>query len=179
MDTGRLRRGGNVDGRHEDRVDDVDDAVGGLHVSKGDGGRTNGHAAAAVDGELELVTVGRGRHHAVLDVASGHFSGHDVMEQDLGQGFVFLGRVEVVEVNTSVDEGLVGGCEHGVGSGSLEHGHQVGVRQRCHERIVHARRCGVGGDVLRGVCRGAERKGGSGQEGNNQKGQRLVHIPVD
>ena len=127
VDAGRLGRGGDVNGWDEHLVDDVNDAVGGLDVSQRDGGAANQHVAAAGDAELDLVTVGGGGHHAVLDVAGANFARHDVVEQNGGQRLVFLGRVEVSEIDASVGKGLVGWSKDGERAGLLERGHQVGV----------------------------------------------------
>ena len=129
VDTGRLGRGGDVNGRDEHLVNDVNDAVGRLNVSQRNGGATDQHVAAAGDAELDFVTVGGGRHHPVLDVAGANFARHDVVEQNGGQRLVFLGRVKVVEIDTSVGEGLVGWSENGERAGLLERGHQIGMGQ--------------------------------------------------
>ena len=126
----------------------MNDAVGGLHVSKGDGSGSDEHIAASADAELDLVTVGSGRHHAVLDVAGADFTRHDVMEKDGGQRLVFLGRVEVVQVNAGIGEGLVGRRKHRERAGLLERGDQVGVGQCGDQRIVNACSSGVGGNIL-------------------------------
>ena len=175
VDAGRLGRGGDVNGWDEHLVDDMDDAVRGLDVSQRDGGATNQHIAAARDAELDLVTVGGGGHHPVLDVAGADFARHDVVEQNGGQRFVFLGRVKVVEIDASVGKGLVGWGKDGERAGLLERGHQVGVSQGSDKRVVDARPGGVGRDVLGGIGRCSERQCGGGQQGDDQKGQRLVH----
>ena len=175
MDAGGLSRGGDVNGWDEHLVDDMDDAVRGLNVGQRDGGATNQHIAAARDAELDLVTVGGGGHHAVLDVARADFARHDVMEQNGGQRLVFLGRVKVVEIDAGVGEGLVGWGEDGERAGLLERGHQVSMGQGSDKRVVNARPGGVGGDILGGIGRCRERQRGGGQQGDDQEGQRLVH----
>ena len=129
VDAGRLGRGGDVNRWGEHLVDHVNDAVRGLNISQRDGGATNQHIAAAGDAELDLVTVGGGGHHPVLDVAGADFARHDVVEQNGGQRLVFFGRVKVVEIDASVGKGLVGWGKDGERAGLLERGHQVGMGQ--------------------------------------------------
>ena len=162
VNAGRLGRGGDVNGRNEHLVDDVNDAVGGLDVGQRDGGAANQHIAAAGDAELDLVSVGGGGHHAVLDGAGADLARDDVVEKNGGQRLVFLGRVKVVEIDASVRKGLVGWSEDGERPGLLERGHQVGVGQGGDKRVVNARPGGVGGDVLGGVgrCSKRQRRGG-------------------
>ena len=97
----------------------MNDAVGGLHVSEGDRGVSDENIAASTEAELDFVSVRGGRHHAVLDVAGADFAWHDVMEEDGGQRLVFLGCVEVVQVDAGIGEGLVGRCKHRERAGLL------------------------------------------------------------
>ena len=156
----------------------MNDAVGSLHVGDGDGSGSDEHIAASADAELDFVTVGGGRHHAVLDVAGADFTRYNVMEKDGGQRLVFFGRVKIIQVDAGIGEGLIGGSKHRERAGLLKRGDQVSVGQCGDQRIVNARSSGVGGNVLRSVCRCIERKGGSGQQGYNKKCQRLVHVVV-
>ena len=122
----RLRRGGNVNRWNQHRVDDVDNAVGGLDVRCCHRSSANGNGAAS-NAEFDVVAVDGGGDHAVREVAGGDLSADDVVKQNLGEGGVLLWRVEVVQVNACVDERLIGGCKHRERPGSLERGHQVGV----------------------------------------------------
>ena len=88
-----------------------------------------------------------------------------MVEQNIGERSVLLGRVEVVEVNTGVSKGLVRGRKHRERTRALQGCDQTGMGQRRYQRVVNAGCCSVGGYVLRRISGSVERKGGGSKEG--------------
>ena len=118
----RARRcAGNVPrrvGGREHLVDDVDDAVARGYVGCGDGCTVDGDVGS--NAERQRMTVDGRCRHAVGDVGCGNRPGNDVVEQNVGEGFLSFRGVEGSEVNTGVGKGLIRRCEHGKGSWALE-----------------------------------------------------------
>ena len=167
VNAGGLGGCGHVNRWAQDPVDDVNDAVGGQDIRGGDVGATDLDRGAS-DGELDLVPVGRVGHHAVGDGVGPHFASNDMVEEDGRKCLILLRRVEVIQIDTGIGEGLVGRCKHGKRPGLLKRGHQVGVGQRGHQGFVDAGSGGVGRDVLRGVCRRMKGEGGDGHDSDDQ-----------
>ncbi len=116
---------------HQHFVDDVDEAVAGHHVSDGHVGVVDHHAS--VDGEGERLAVGGVRGQTVRDIGSGHFRSHHVIQENVGEGLLAFGCVEVSEVNACVGERLIGWSEHGERPRTLERGQQVGLDDGSHQ----------------------------------------------
>ena len=96
----------------------MDDTVAGVHISDAHGGVVDHHAVS--NGESEWMAVDGCGGHAVGDVGSGDGTGHDVIEEDVREGFLTLRGVEGGEVDAGISEGLIRGRKHREGSGALE-----------------------------------------------------------
>ena len=149
MDARALRRARDVVGcvrGHQHFVNDVDDTVAGVHISDAHGGVVDHHAAS--NGESEWMAVDGCGGHAVGDVGSGDGAGHDVVEEDVREGFLALGGVEGGEVDAGVSEGLIGGRKHRERSRTLERFKKLGLNHTCHEGIVNAGALGRARNVV-------------------------------
>ena len=149
VNTGALGGSGDVVGGvsgHEHRVDDVDDTVAGVDVGDGHGGVVDHHAVA--DGEREGLSVDRFRRHALGKGRGGNITGHDVVEQNVGQGLLAFGGVEGRKVDASVGKGLIGGRKEGERSGALERLKQFGLDHGAHQRVVNTGALGRAWNVV-------------------------------
>ena len=108
MDAGGLGRCRNVNGREHHTVDDVDDAVGCLHVGSGDVGVADTHGTA-VERELDFIAVEGGGEHVVGKSGGRNHTVHHVMEKNGSEQGLFLGGIKLCEINSSVGKRLVGG----------------------------------------------------------------------
>ena len=136
---GASSRGGDVverirGGQHP--VDDVDDAVAGHHVGRGDGGAV--HHDRAVDREGEAAPVDGRCRHAMRDVGRRDGTGHHVGQQDVGQGRPSLIGVKGCQVHAGISKGLVGRGEQRERSFSLKGFQQLRLHHGRHERVVNA-----------------------------------------
>ena len=140
---GRFRRG-----RHDDRINHMDDAVAGLDVGDDDVGVVDLDCAVG-DGEGDRAALEGGGFQTV-----GHIRGHDLtaqhmVEQDLGQ---VTGRVGDQGIQCPVGQGGKGGVSRrkdGEGAFALEGVHQTGGLH-CGDQgaEIFVGRCNVN-DVLR------------------------------
>ena len=116
---------------HQHFVDDMDETVAGHHISDGHVGVIDHHAP--VDGESERLAIGGVGGQTVRDIGSGHFRGHHVIQEDVGERLLAFGSVKVSEINACIGKRLVGWSEHSKRPGTLERSQQVGLDNGSHE----------------------------------------------
>ena len=150
VNRGALRRARDVFGgvrRHQHLVDDVDQPVAGDDVGEDHVGVVDHHAT--VHGERKRLAVGGVRGHALRHVSSRHIGTDHVVEQDVGERGLSFRCGKIGQINTSVGERLVCGCEHRERSGPLQRGQKFCLDHSGHEAVVDARGLSGGGDVDR------------------------------
>ena len=135
--------------RRQHLVDDVDDAVAGVHVGRGHRGVVDHHGT--VDREGERLAIDGVRRHAFRDRASGHFARNHVVEQDVTEGGLAFGGVEGSEVDASVRKGLVGRCKERERPIALEGFEQFGLNHGRHEAGMNSSALCRTGQIVRRV----------------------------
>ncbi len=130
-----LRGGGFISGRHQHRVDDVDNAVARRDVGGRHGSVADLHGVVG-DREGRVVAVEHRDREAIGYACSLDGSLGDVVEENIAQGGVGLVVVKRSEVDTGGGEGRIGGCEDRERPVGLKRLNQAGVAQGRNERIV-------------------------------------------
>ena len=132
---------------HQHLVDDVNQPVAGDDVGEDHVGVVDHHAT--VHGERKRLAVGGVRGHALRHVRSRHVGTDHVVEQDVGERGLSFRCGKIGQVNASVGERLVRGCEHRERPGPLQRGQKFCLDHSGDEAVVDARGLSGGGDVDR------------------------------
>ena len=123
-------------GRHEDLIDDVDEAVAGWHIGRRNRGAVDRNRGA--DREGQWVPVDGGCRHAVGDVGSRNSAVEHVVEENVRERCFSFGCVKRSEVNSGVGKGLVGWSKDGERPVALKGGEQFCLDHTGHQRVVYA-----------------------------------------
>ena len=142
----------NISRRHQDLVYDVNDAIAHRDVCQRYRCVADAHSSVS-HGECGIVAVQHGHSQAVGNCRGLYRSRVDVVGQDVDQCSVLLVSVEGGQIDPGCREGRVCWCEDRERAICLQCGHQVCLRQRCHQCIVFP--CTLCGCwyVIRFLCR--------------------------
>ena len=144
VNAGALRCAGNIVwsiGRRENLIDNVNQTVACHDIGHGHIGVVNHHSVSNGKGQrLAVCCISR---HAFRDCGCWNLRGDNVIEKDVGEGFLSCWVVKRSQIYARISKGLVRWCEQGEGPGSLKGCQQVCLNDCCNERIVNA--CCLGG----------------------------------
>ena len=145
MNSGALCRAWDVIGclaRREHLVDDMNDTVAGVDISKSDCGIVHHHAVTNSEGDW--VAVDGGCCQALSYRRRRNFSGNHVVKQNVGKsGFAFWG-IEGGQVNACISERLIGWCKEREWARALQCFKQFSLDHSRDKRVVNARAlCGA------------------------------------
>ena len=136
-------------GRGQHRVDDVNDAVAGHHVSGGHRGTVDHDGVA--HRERKAVAAHGCSRHAVGHVGGWNGSGDHMGKQDVGELRLAICGVESGEVDASVGKGLVGGSKQRKRPFALQGFEQFCLNHRSDQGVMDARALSRSWNVVGGV----------------------------
>ena len=124
-------------GRREHLVNDVDNTVAGSNIGCRHVSSVN-HNSGGSYREGQWVTVNGVHREAVSYICSRHFTGQNVVKQNIGQGLLSFCCVQSSQVNAGISECLVSRCKDRERPVTLQRCQQFCLNNTCNQRVVDA-----------------------------------------